>query len=147
MCVFRSKDISDSKQQGGKIMVKTDALITVLDPRGQPSGIFGRRLNVDSPMFAIHDPVHQPRDTTEALSALEMSPRLDTLEGKTIFLVNTGFAGSKEFMEELQEWFSKNHPEIKTELRHKKTSMFTDEPELWAEIKANGDAAILGVGG
>ena len=76
-----------------------------------------------------------------------MAPRPDSLEGKTVFLVNTGFAGSKEFMEELQEWLNKNHPEIKTELRNKKTSMFTDEPELWAEIKANGDAAILGVGG
>ena len=128
-------------------MAGKNTKITVLDPGGQPSGIFGRRLDVDSPMFAIHDPVNQPRDTIEALSALEMAPRLDSLDGKTVFLVNTGFAGSPEFMEELQDWLNKNHPEIKTELRHKKTSMFTDEPELWAEIKANGDAAIVGVGG
>jgi hypothetical protein len=128
-------------------MAEKNSKITVLDPVGQPSGIFGRRLNVDSPMFAIHDPVNQPRDTIEALSALKMAPRLDSLNGKTAYLVNTGFAGSKEFMEELQDWLNKNHPDIKTELRHKKTSMFTDEPELWAEIKANGDAAIIGVGG
>ena len=128
-------------------MAGNSSKITVLDPGGQPSGIFGRRLDPDSPPHAIHDPVNQPRDTVEALNALQMAPRLDSLEGKTVFLVNTGFAGSKEFMEELQEWLNKNHPEIKTELRNKKTSMFTDEPELWAEIKANGDAAILGVGG
>ena len=76
-----------------------------------------------------------------------MAPRLESLEGKTVYLVNTGFAGGKEFMEELQAWFTENKPGIKTELRHKKTSMFSDEPELWKEIAANGDAAIIGVGG
>ena len=128
-------------------MKKNGTKITVLDPRGQPTGIFGRRLDVDSPMFAIHDPVYQPRDTAEALGAMKMAPRLDSLEGKTVYLVNTGFAGGKEFMEELQGWFANHRAEIKTELRNKKTSMFTDEPELWKEIKENGDAAILGVGG
>ena len=128
-------------------MKKNGTKITVLDPRGQPTGIFGRRLDVDSPMFAIHDPVYQPRDTAEALGAMKMAPRLDSLEGKTVYLVNTGFAGGKEFMEELQGWFTNHRPEIKIELRNKKTSMFTDEPELWKEIKENGDAAILGVGG
>ena len=128
-------------------MAGNNSKITVLDPVGQPTGIFGRRLNVDSPMFAIHDPVNQPRDTAEALSALKMAPRLDSLEGKTVYLVNTGFAGSKEFMEEAQDWFTKNHPEIKTVLRNKQTSMFTDEPELWKDIKENGDAVIFGVGG
>jgi hypothetical protein len=121
--------------------------ITVLDPIGQPSGVFGRRLDVDSPMHAIHDPTFQPRDTSANLGTLKMAERLDTLEGKTVFLVDTGFAGAREFMDVLVEWFKANRPEIKIELRHKKTSMFTDEPELWQEIAKNGDAAILGVGG
>ena len=128
-------------------MKKDTGKITVLDPRGQPTGIFGRRLDPDSMPWAIHDPVNQPRDTAEAMRNLKMAPRLDKLEGKTVFLVNTGFAGAKEFMEELQDWFKANRPEIRIELRHKRTSMFTDEPELWAEIKKGGDAAILGVGG
>ena len=121
--------------------------IQVLDPCGTASGIFGRRLDPDSSPRAVHDPDLQPRLAAETLESLKMAPRLDTLAGKTVFLVNTGFAGGREFMEELQAWFTANHPEIKTELRHKKTSMFTDEPELWREIKAGGDAAILGVGG
>jgi hypothetical protein len=128
-------------------MKKDGTKVTVLDPRGQPTGIFGRRLDPDSVPWAIHDPVNQPRDTAESLRNMKMAPRLDNLEGKTVYLVNTGFAGGKEFMEELQEWFRQNRPAVKTELRHKKSSMFTDEPELWAEIKQNGDAAILGVGG
>jgi hypothetical protein len=128
-------------------MAKNASKITVFDPIGQPSGIFGRRLDVDSPMHAIHDPTFQPRDTQDNLGMLKMAERLDTLEGKTVFLVDTGFAGAREFMDVLQDWFKANKPNIKIELRHKKTSMFTDEPELWAEIKAKGDAAILGVGG
>ena len=128
-------------------MAGNNKKITVLDPIGQPSGIFGRRLDVDSPMFAIHDPVHQPRDTAEALGTRKMAPRLDSLEGKTVYLVDTGFAGSAEFMEEVQGWFTRSKPAVKTELVHKKTSMFTDDPELWAEIKKNGDAVVFGVGG
>jgi len=128
-------------------MAGNNSKITVLDPIGQPSGIFGRRLDVDSPMFAIHDPENQPRDTAEALGAMKMAPRLDNLEGKTVYLIDTGFAGSAEFMEEVRDWFTRNRPSVKTELRRKKTSMFTDEPELWAEIKKNGDAVVFGVGG
>ena len=121
--------------------------ITVLDPVGHPSGIFGRRLDVDSPMHAIHDPTYQPRDTAEDLSSLKMVKRLDTLEGKTVYLVNTGFAGSKEFLEEVQDWFKRNRPGIKTVLKNKTTSMFTDDPTLWKEIKENSDAVVFGVGG
>jgi len=121
--------------------------IQVLDPIGQPSGIFGRRLDEDSPMSAIHDPTYQPRDTSENLGTLKMAERLDTLEGKTVYLVNTMFAGGHEFMEELQDWFAKNRPGVKTELRDKKLGWATDEPELWREVKANGDAVVFGVGG
>ncbi len=121
--------------------------LTVLDPIGQPSGIYGRMLDAASVPWAIHDPANQPRDTQTRLGTLKMAERLDSLEGKTVFLVDTGFAGAREFIEELDEWFKQNKPGIKTVVKHKKSSMFTDEPELWAEIKASGDAAILGVGG
>ena len=82
--------------------------IPVLDHIGHPSGIFGRRLDIDSPMTAIHEPAFQPRDTSEHFGTLIMAERLDTLEDKTVCLVNTGFTGGKEFMEELQDWL----PEI-----------------------------------
>lgn len=121
--------------------------ITVLDPVGQPSGIFGRRLDVDSPGHAIHDPTYQPRDTAVNLDSMKMAERPGTLKGKTVYLINTGFAGGKEFMEEVHDWFTRNRPDVKTVLKNKTTSMFTDEPELWKEIKKNGDAVVFGVGG
>ena len=119
--------------------------LTVLDPHGQPTGIFGRRLDAQSKPSDILDPITQP---TSELKPASLAPRLDTLDGKTVYLVETGFAGSFEFMTEMQDWFQKNRPSVKTVLRHKRGTMFTDDPELWAEMKSEGaDAAILGVGG
>ena len=119
--------------------------LTVLDPHGQPSGIFGRRLDAQSNPRAILDPREQP---SGELKSISMAPRLAALDGKMVYLVETGFAGSFEFMQELQEWFSRNMPSVKTVIRHKRGTMFTDDPELWKEIKSSGgDAAILGVGG
>jgi hypothetical protein len=122
--------------------------LTVHDPIGQPSGVFGRRSEgTDRFGGDILNPDIQPKISQAALEGRHMAPRLASLEGKTVYLVNTGFVGGKEFMEELQAWFTENKPGIKTVLRHKQTSMFSDEPELWKEIKASGDAAIIGVGG
>ena len=119
--------------------------LTVLDPHGQPTGIFGRRLDAQSKPGDILDPTAQPSGDLKPLS---MAQRLATLEGKTVYLVETGFAGSIEFMQELQGWFGRNMPRVKTVFRHKKGTMFTDDPNLWAEIKSDGgDAVILGVGG
>ena len=125
--------------------MEQNSKLTVLDPHGQPSGIFGRRLNAQSNPRDILDPIAQPSSNLKPIS---MAPRLAALDGKTVYLVETGFAGSFEFMQELQDWFSRNMPGVKTVIRHKRGTMFTDDPELWNEIKSNdGDAAILGVGG
>ncbi len=125
--------------------MEQDGRLTVLDPRGQPTGIFGRRLDAQSKPSDILDPITQP---TSELKPASLAPRLDALDGKTVYLVETGFAGSFEFMTEMQDWFQKNMPSVKTVLRHKRGTMFTDDPELWAEMKSEGaDAAILGVGG
>jgi hypothetical protein len=76
-----------------------------------------------------------------------MAPRLNTLDKKTIYLVDTGFAGAKEFLEELQSWFTKNLPSVKTVLVSKKGTPFSDSPDLWAELKKKADGVIFGVGG
>jgi len=91
-----------------------------LNPQGQPTGVF---------------------------EPLSMAQRLDTLSDKTVYLVDVGFAGGYEFLEELDGWFSRNMPETRTVLRRKRGNMFLDDPELWAEIKHKGHAVIFGVGG
>ncbi|MEE8414012.1 MAG: hypothetical protein V3R96_05620 [Dehalococcoidales bacterium] len=124
-----------------------DLKLTILDPRGQPAGVFGRRGEPGSHMMAIFDPDIQPTIKRDSLELLRMAPRLDSLDDKTVYLVDTGFAGSHDFLEEVQGWFSRNIPSVKTVLRRKPDNMFSDSPDLWVEIKKNGDAVIFGVGG
>ncbi len=121
--------------------------VTVLDPRGQPSGKFGRRGAPDSHMMAIFNPDTHPTITRDELVALRMAPRLASLDNKTIYLVDTGFAGAKEFLEELQTWFTKNMPAVKTVLVTKGGTPFSDSPDLWAVLKKKADGVIFGVGG
>ncbi len=128
-------------------MKKNEPMFEVLDPRGQPSGVFGRRIEPDSNPGAILDPNIQPKIKLEAMEGLHMAERLDNLDGKIVYLVDTGFFGAKEFLEEVQGWFSRNMPGVKTELRTKQGTIFTDDPGLWAEVKEKGDAVIIGVGG
>ncbi len=76
-----------------------------------------------------------------------LAPRLESVQDKTVYLVDVGFGGGWEFLEEAVGWFARNYPSVKTVLRRKKTIMFADEPEMWKEVKRNGDAVIFGVGG
>ena len=75
-----------------------------------------------------------------------MAPRLDSLNGKTVYLVDTGFGGSGKFLDEMQAWFAQHMPTVKTVRRRKSGNVFRDDTkDLWQEIKERGDAAILGV--
>ena len=121
--------------------------VTVLDPRGQPSGIFGRRGEAGAGMMANRNPDTQPTMSRDELIPLRMAPRLSSLDNKTIYLVDTQFAGAKEFLEELQAWFTKNMPSVKTVLQIKSGNAFVDSPELWPELKKKADGVIFGVGG
>jgi len=124
-----------------------DFKITVLDPRGQPTGIFGRRGEPGSYMMAIFNPETQPTITLDELVPLRMAPRLDSLDNKTIYLVDTGFAGSHDFLEEVQDWFGMNMPSVKTVLHTKEGNMFSDSPDLWVKLKKEVDGVVFGVGG
>ena len=74
--------------------------------------------------------------------------RLDNLEGKTVYLVDTGFGGSYNFMLQLQKWFDEHMPSVKTIRKRKPGNVFMDDNNtLWEEIKDKGDAAVVGVAG
>jgi hypothetical protein len=72
-------------------------------------------------------------------------PALDRLAGKKVFLVDVGFENSDTFMVELGRYMSEHQPEVRTEVVRWRNQHEPD-PELSARIKAEGDAAILGVG-
>jgi hypothetical protein len=75
-----------------------------------------------------------------------MAPRLEGLEGKTIYLVDPRFDDSGLFMEQLQRVMTQRLPNTKTKLVQLNNVYSRDDPQTWEEIQANGDAAIIGVG-
>jgi hypothetical protein len=87
-----------------------------------------------------------PKGMPPAVQLVPMAPRLDTLDGKTVFLVSDGFAGADRFLAQIAIWFQKNMPSVKTVYRLKAGAYFDDDPKLMAEIKASGNAMIMAYG-
>jgi hypothetical protein len=74
------------------------------------------------------------------------APRLEGLDGKTIYLVDCRFDDSIELLKQVQAWFAEHMPGVKTRIISLSATYQHDDPKTWEEIKANGDAAIVGVG-
>ncbi|MDE3108455.1 MAG: hypothetical protein KGL02_00815 [Acidobacteriota bacterium] len=87
-----------------------------------------------------------PKGTPPPVHRFAMAPRLDTLNGKTIYLVDTGFFGGGLLLHQMQDWFQENMPGVKTVFRKKAGGWAADDPPLWAEIKARGNAVIMAIG-
>ena len=94
-----------------------------------------------SDIFTVHDPCGYPPKVT----GKRLARRLESLEDKTVYLVDCLFDNSDVFMDELRKWFAKNLPSVKTPLI-KPYDSWVDDPDMRAEVAAKGDAAILGVG-
>ena len=88
--------------------------------------------------------VYNPMGTPPPITMREMAPRLDTLDGKTIYLVNTGFPNSGSFMEVLRDWFKENRP--KTNIVIISAGMENINANQRAELSEKADAVIFGIG-
>ena len=108
--------ISSLLVMGSQVNAATDGKITVLNPLGTPPPI----------------------------ETKQMAPRLDTLDGKTIYLINTGFPNSGRLLEEIGNWFKANYP--KTNMVMARGGMSNIPKNVMDEIAAKADAVILGVG-
>jgi hypothetical protein len=95
-----------------------DAKITVLNPLGQPP----------------------------AIARVPLAPRVDKLEGKTIYIVDIGFTDTHQLLTEMQKLMSERFPKTNWVVRTKVGTYFDDDPQLWAEIKEKGHGMIIGVG-
>lgn len=87
-----------------------------------------------------------PRGIPPSVQLAPMAPRLTTLDGKTIYLVSDGFPGADHFLNQIAIWFKKNMPSVTTVYRLKAGAFMDDDPKLWAEIKAKGNAVIMAIG-
>jgi hypothetical protein len=90
--------------------------------------------------------VLSPVGTAPKVARKTAAPRLESLDGKTIFLVDCRFDDSIELLKQVEAWFATHMPSVKTRIVSLSATYQKDDPKTWQEIKANGDAAIIGVG-
>jgi hypothetical protein len=98
--------------------IRNDTKITVLNPMGYPP----------------------------AITRKTAAPRLESLDGKTIYLVDCRFDDSIELLKQVQAWFAEHMSGVSTKIVSLSAYYGHDDPTTWEEIKKNGDAAIVGVG-
>lgn len=95
--------------------------------------------------------VLNPGIATKFAERVPLAPRLSTLDGKTIYLVDTDWGGMQQnqgMLQEIQKWFAQNMPAVRTVIKIKAGNFVTDDPGLWKEIAQNhGDGVIIGVAG
>src|SRR5262245_45516800 len=92
--------------------------------------------------ITVLNPVGYPPKINRKAAA----PRPEGLDGKTIYLVDCRFDDSVELLKQVQNWFAEYMPAVKTRIISLSATYQHDDPKTWEEIKANGDAAIVGVG-
>ena len=93
-------------------------------------------------MITVLNPVGFP----PKIAAKALAPRLDTLNGRTVYLVDCRFDDSDVFLKQMQVWFAEHMPSVKTVFKTISSVYLVDDPATWEEIKARGHAAIVGVG-
>ena len=89
--------------------------------------------------------VHDPRGYPPQVTGKPLAPRLQSLEGQTLYLVDCLFDNSDAFMEQLRLWFAEHLSAVVTRVIKPRES-WVDDPDMRARIELDGDAAILGVG-
>ena len=94
------------------------------------------------PKFTVLSPLGIP----PTIKLLAMAPRPNTLDGKTIYIVDDGFVGGDVLLKEMAAWFMRNMPSVNVVYRRKAGGFPDEDPALWSEIRAKGDAVIMGVG-
>ena len=89
--------------------------------------------------------VHDPRGYPPKVTGKRLAARPQSLDGKTLYLVDCLFDNSEAFMDQLRRWFAEHLPAVNTKMIKPRES-WVDDPGMRAKIEEDGDAAILGVG-
>jgi hypothetical protein len=90
--------------------------------------------------------VLSPLGTPPPVKLKPMAPRLDTMDGKTIYLVDQGYLGTDNLLKEMIVWLEKEYPKTNFVFKRLGMTMGPEPPPLFAEIKQKADAVIMGLG-
>ena len=98
-------------------------------------------MGANEKLTALNPVGYAPKVTRKPLA-----PRLDTLEGKTVYLVDCRFDDSDVFLKQMQAWLASHLPAVRTVFKPISSVYLVDDPATWEEIRDRGHAAIVGVG-
>ena len=90
--------------------------------------------------------VLNPRGIQPPIRLIPMAPRNDTLDGKTIYVVDTRYPLTQPFVQEVFNVLKEKYPKTSWVFKNKIGSYFDDDPKLWAEIKEKGHGMIMAIG-
>jgi hypothetical protein len=90
--------------------------------------------------------VMNPRGIQPEIRKIPMAPRPETLDGKTVYIVDTKYPNTKPFVNALFEALKAKYPKTTWVLRDKRAGYMDDDPDLWKEIKAKDAGAIVLLG-
>lgn len=89
--------------------------------------------------------VHDPRGYPPKVTGKRLAQRPESLDGKTVYLVDCLFDNSEAFMDQLRDWFGVHLPAVQTRTIKPRQS-WVDDADMRSKIASEGNAAILGVG-
>jgi len=90
--------------------------------------------------------VINPCGQTPVIHQKPMAKRLNSLEGKTIYVVDARWPYTHPFVAELAKVMAGKFPATKFVLKNKAGAYMEDDSALWSEIQERGHAAIIAVG-
>jgi len=90
--------------------------------------------------------VLNPLGTPPPVKLKPMAPRLDRMEGKTIYIVNDGYPGSGILLKELEKVLNKTYTDTTFVYRDKPGGMGRTDEALWEEMEEKADAMIIALG-
>jgi hypothetical protein len=90
--------------------------------------------------------VMNPRGIQPEIRKIPMATRPATLDGKTVYIVDTKYPNTKPFVESLVDALKAKYPKTTWALRDKLGGYMDDDPNLWKEIKEKGAASIVLLG-
>ena len=109
--------------------------------------IFGAVLYADSAQTRDEKiTVMNPIGIKPPIKQIPMAMRPTTLDDKTIYIVDTRYPRTREFVEALVDALKEKYPKTKWELKDKFGGYMDDDPELWADAREKAQGVIMTVG-
>jgi len=90
--------------------------------------------------------VFDPRGTPSPITLVPMAKRLDTLDGKTIYVIDINYPYTDVFCKEVAKILSEKYPKTTWIYRSKYGTYAEDDPTSWDLIQAKGHGMVVLVG-